>query len=180
VVLACAGLWSQPGDARADAAPVYVGFDGEFGLPKSISAEQIEKGILIAMDEINPAGGVLGGRPMKLISKANRSMPARGIKNIQSFAKIKDMTAVVSGRFSPVVLETLDVLHRTKMINLAFDVYIAEIPTFCTKADDFLEGHAGAQKTGRELEQFLECPVVEQKHLVQVIDRAFLFQVMKY
>lgn len=119
IALAVVLLWGQPGQVRAETSPVYVGLDGEFGLPKSISAQQIEKGIRIAMDEINRAGGVLGGRPLELIAKANRSMPARGIKNIQDFAKVKDMTAVVSGRFSPVVLESLKVLHQTKMINLA-------------------------------------------------------------
>lgn len=117
--LAALGLCFQPGYSRAETGPVYVGFDGEFGLPKSISAEQIEKGIRIAIDEINRAGGVLGGRPLELMTKSNRSMPARGLKNIQSLAKVKDMAAVVSGRFSPVVLQSLKILHETRMINLA-------------------------------------------------------------
>jgi branched-chain amino acid transport system substrate-binding protein len=99
--------------------PVYVGFDGEFGLPNSTSAQSIEKGILIAMDEINRAGGVLGGRPLRLVTADNRSMPARGIQNVKDFAKIPDLVAMFSGRFSPVVIETIDVLHELKVINLA-------------------------------------------------------------
>lgn len=99
--------------------PVFVGFDGEFGLPNSTSAQSIEKGILIAMDEINRAGGVLGGRPLRLITSDNRSMPARGMRNVREFAKTPNLVAMFSGRFSPVVIETIDLLHELKIINLA-------------------------------------------------------------
>ena len=99
--------------------PIYFGFDGEFGLPNSTSAQPIEKGILIAMDEINRAGGALGGRPLQLITRDNRSMPARGIQNIRDFANTPDLVAIFSGRFSPVVIETIDLLHDLQIINLA-------------------------------------------------------------
>jgi branched-chain amino acid transport system substrate-binding protein len=99
--------------------PVLIGVDGAFGLPYSTSAQAIEKGILVAIDEINQAGGVLSGRPLKLVKKDNRSMSARGIQNIKDFADMKDLVAVMSGRFSPVVLETIPELHKRKLINLA-------------------------------------------------------------
>lgn len=110
------GLFSALASA---AAPVLVGLDAEFGLPNSTSAQSIEKGILIAIDEINRAGGVLGGRPLKLVTKDNRSMPARGIQNVKDFAKMHDLVAIFSGRFSPVVIETVETLHKVKLINLA-------------------------------------------------------------
>lgn len=119
VMAAFAGPLLVPAAARSESAPVLVGLDGEFGLPHSTSAQSIEKGIRIALHEINAAGGVLGGRPLKLVSKDNRSMPARGIQNVKDFAKIKDLVAIFSGRFSPVVIETIDTPHALKMINLA-------------------------------------------------------------
>ncbi|HRX70556.1 MAG TPA: hypothetical protein P5329_05195, partial [Candidatus Competibacteraceae bacterium] len=85
--------------------PIYLGFDGEFGVEQSTSAQAIERGILIAIDEINRAGGVLGGRPLRLISKDNRAVTARGVKNLKEFAKMPDLVAMFVGRFSPVVLE---------------------------------------------------------------------------
>lgn len=103
----------------AEKKPVIVALDAEFGLPNSTSAQSIKLGIETAIEEINAAGGVLGGRPLKLITKDNRSMPARGIHNIRQLAKVKDLVAVFSGRFSPVVLETVPVLYETRMINLA-------------------------------------------------------------
>ena len=98
--------------------PIYLGFDGEFGVEQSTSAQAIERGILIAIDEINRAGGVLGGRPLRLISKDNRAVTARGVKNLKEFAQTPDLVAMFVGRFSPVVLEYVDLAHELKMIVL--------------------------------------------------------------
>jgi len=98
--------------------PVFIAIDGEFGLPNSTSAQSIKLGVDVAIEEINASGGVLDGRPLELIIKDNRSMPARGIHNLRQLVKVKDLVAVYSGRFSPVVLETLPTLAENKLINL--------------------------------------------------------------
>ena len=98
--------------------PVLIGLDAEFGLVNSTSAQAIERGILIAIDEINHAGGVLGGRSLKLLSRDNRSVTARGIRNLKDFAQMPDMVAMFVGRFSPVVLEYVDLAHELEMILL--------------------------------------------------------------
>jgi len=108
-----------PWAAAAEGPPVRVGLDGEFGLTNSTSAEAIEQGIRTAIDEINRAGGVLGGRKLELVTKEHRSMPARGIKNIREFAAMPDLVAVFGGRFSPVVIEELPTLKETKTLFLA-------------------------------------------------------------
>ncbi|KIL99613.1 Branched-chain amino acid ABC transporter amino acid-binding protein [Paramagnetospirillum magnetotacticum MS-1] len=100
-------------------SPVLLGLDAEMGLAYSTSGQAIEKGILTAIDEINAAGGVLGGRPLQLVAKDNRSMPARGIDNIKSFAEMPGLVAVFGGRFSPVVIEELPILRDTKTLFLA-------------------------------------------------------------
>lgn len=99
--------------------PVIIGLDGEFGLANSTSAESIERGIRTAIDEINRAGGVLGGRPLALVTREHRSISARGIKNIRELAGIPDLVAVFGGRFSPVVIEELPVLEDTHTLFLA-------------------------------------------------------------
>ncbi|MBF0094723.1 MAG: ABC transporter substrate-binding protein, partial [Alphaproteobacteria bacterium] len=99
--------------------PVLIGLDAEMGLANSTSGQAIEMGILTAIDEINRGGGVLNGRPLRLIVKDNRSMPARGIKNIREFAAVPDLVAVFGGRFSPVVIEELPILRETKTLFLA-------------------------------------------------------------
>ena len=104
--------------ADSEKKPVIIGFDAEAGHLTSTSDEAIRLGILTAIHEINEAGGVLGGRPLKLVVKDNRSVPARGIKNIEEFAEAPDLVAVVAGKFSPVPLEEVPILHEKKMILL--------------------------------------------------------------
>jgi branched-chain amino acid transport system substrate-binding protein len=117
-VLAMLLLGVTPLTSGEGPAPVYVGLDAEFGLKNSTSAQAIERGILVAMDEINRAGGVLGGRPLKLISRDNRSITARGIANVREFALIPDLVAFYVGRFSPVALEYVDLVHELELILL--------------------------------------------------------------
>lgn len=107
------------GSALAAAgAPVYVGIDAEFGYRNSISAESIRRGVQIAIDEINAAGGVLGGRPLVLVERTNNSVPARSLVNLAELATTPDLVAVFCGRFSPPVTAALPQLHRQHLILL--------------------------------------------------------------
>ncbi len=103
----------------ASGKPLLLGIDGEFGLRDSTSAQAIELGVRVAVDQINAAGGVLGGRPLEVVIKDHRSIPARGIRNIEEFAAMRDLIAVFGGRFSPVVIEQLPVLKQSKVPFLA-------------------------------------------------------------
>ena len=98
--------------------PVYLGLDLEFGHQTSTSAEAVQRGVEIAIAEINASGGVLGGRPLEAVVLPNRAVPARGIENVRSFAARKDAVALFSGKFSPVVLEELPILHEKEMLLL--------------------------------------------------------------
>ncbi len=109
-----------PGIVRAaDGSPVLIGIDGEFGLANSTSAQAVELGVKVAVAEINAAGGVLGGRPLQIVIRDHRSIPARGIRNIREFAAMPDLVAVFGGRFSPVVIEQLPALKQAGLPFLA-------------------------------------------------------------
>ena len=103
----------------ADPKPVLLGIDAEFGLLNSTSAQAVELGVRIAVDQINAQGGVLGGRPLKIVTRDHRSIPARGIRNITELAALPDLVAVFGGRFSPVVIEELPTLKGAKVPFLA-------------------------------------------------------------
>lgn len=106
---------SANGAGAAGLSPVLVGFDGEYGVINSTSAQAIEFGIKSAIHEINARGGVLGGRPLALVTKDNRSVPSRGQANLKAFAAMPDLVAVFGGRFSPVQLQQLDLVHELKI-----------------------------------------------------------------
>ncbi len=112
------GLFLFAGSAPAGGNPVYIGLDAEIGHRTSTSDDAILAGMHIAVREINAAGGVLGGRPLKIITRDNRSVPARGIENIRRFAATPDLVAVFCSKFSPVVLEELPLVHRKRILLL--------------------------------------------------------------
>lgn len=117
MALMALGVAAPDSVARA-AEPVRIGVDAEFGLNGSTSAQAIERGISVAIAEINAGGGVLGGRPLELVRRDNRSVPARSRENLTELAAMPDLVAVFCGRFSPVVLENLDLVHQLGLILL--------------------------------------------------------------
>lgn len=106
------------GLARAAGGPVYIGLDAEFGHKTSTSAQAIQQGIQIAIDEINAAGGVLGGRRLELVTRDNRSVTAIGVDNLRELAAMPDLVGVFGGKFSPVYVECLPVAHQLGVLLL--------------------------------------------------------------
>jgi branched-chain amino acid transport system substrate-binding protein len=98
---------------------VFIGVDAEFGLDNSTSAQAIELGLRVALAEINQAGGVLGGRPLELLKRDNRSMPARALSNLRELASVPDLVAVFGGKFSPVMMEAVPLVHELQLPLLA-------------------------------------------------------------
>lgn len=118
---ALALLWIVIGEANAadPKPPVVIGLSAEFGVKKSLAAQSIEKGMLLAIDEINTAGGVLGGRKLQLDARDDRGVPARGQDNFKELAANPDVIAVFSGRFSPVTIELAPLASQLKLILLS-------------------------------------------------------------
>ncbi|WP_425259322.1 ABC transporter substrate-binding protein [Rubrivivax sp. RP6-9] len=105
--------------ALASSSPVRVGVDAEFGLEDSTSAQAIELGLRVAIAEVNQAGGVLGGRPLELVTRDNRSMPARAMSNLRDLAGQTDLVAVFGGKFSPVMIEAVPLAQELQLPLLA-------------------------------------------------------------
>ena len=98
-------------------SPILIGLDAEFGHRTSTSAVAVQQGIEIAIDEINRAGGVLG-RPLKLVTRDNRSITAVGVDNLRELAALPDLVAVFGGKFSPVYIEAVPVAQELGVLLL--------------------------------------------------------------
>ena len=72
----------------------------------------------IAINEINRAGGVLGGRKLELVTRDNRSVTAVGVDNLRELAAMPDLVAVFGGKFSPVYIECLPVAQELGVLLL--------------------------------------------------------------
>jgi len=115
ILLSSAGL-VRSAPVLAAPSPVLIGLDAEFGHRTSTSAQAVQQGLEIAIAEINQAGGVLGGRPLELVVRDNRSLPARGVDNLRELAAMPDLVAVFGGKFTPVYVESLPVVHELGLL----------------------------------------------------------------
>lgn len=79
--------------------------------------EAIRRGALLAMDEINEAGGVLA-RPLRLVVRDHHGVPARGIDNIIELARTDNLVAIIGGAHTPVALAELKTIHKEEVIYL--------------------------------------------------------------
>ena len=95
--------------------PVYIGFDGAYGVKTNTAPKAIERGIRAAMEEINARGGVLGGRPLQLLTTDNQGVSARARDNYLELAARPDVIAVLGGKFSPVIVETVPEAQRMQV-----------------------------------------------------------------
>ncbi len=104
--------------AWADKPAVRIAVIAEYGMKNSFSAQAIEKGVRLATEEINAAGGVLDGRKLEVITRDDRGVPARAIDHLTEVAAQPDVVAAFSGRMSPVALELVPVANREGILLL--------------------------------------------------------------
>lgn len=103
--------------ASAAAQPITFVLDAEFGNKTSTSAQAVERGIRIALAEINGKGGVVG-RPLELRITDNRGVPAIGVDNFRDAAADPNVLAVFGGKFSPTYIEVAPVANEVQTLLL--------------------------------------------------------------
>ncbi|NRD72751.1 ABC transporter substrate-binding protein [Shewanella sp. VB17] len=96
---------------------IYIGLDADMSASAKEGGIAIKRGALLAINEINAAGGVLN-KQLKLIIKDHRGNPARGVANIHAFAKQAGLVAVIGGVHTPVALQELPAIHQHQIIYL--------------------------------------------------------------
>lgn len=102
----------------ADRTPVRLAVIAEYGVSGSQAAQSIEKGVRMAVAEVNAAGGVMGGRPLEVVTRDDRGLPARAVSHMLDLAKDPTVMAAFCGRFSPVALELVPVANRLGLLLL--------------------------------------------------------------
>lgn len=104
--------------ASSSPRSIQIGADLELAHLTSTSDDAILAGARLAIDDINEAGGLLGGSHLELIVRDNRSVPSRGVANAREFSALPDMPAFLCGKYSAVVLEQLPTIHSHGLILL--------------------------------------------------------------
>ncbi|HEY9079325.1 ABC transporter substrate-binding protein [Magnetovibrio sp.] len=111
---------ATPQSARSEEATeeaFVIGLNADMSSASAESGEAIRRGMVVAIDEINAAGGILG-KPLRLKIRDHRGNPARGIDNIDAFGAEDDVIAVMGGLHTPVSMAELPNVQRHNLIYL--------------------------------------------------------------
>jgi branched-chain amino acid transport system substrate-binding protein len=99
----------------AAADPIKIGHVAALSGPSAQSGESITRGLTIAIDEINAAGGLLGGRQIELIQRDDESKPPKGLIAARELIFQEKVAAFFGGLDSPVSLAIVPLANKEKV-----------------------------------------------------------------
>jgi branched-chain amino acid transport system substrate-binding protein len=117
-------LIAAMGMARAE-EPIKVGQISALSGGSAKSGEGITRGLTIAIDEINAAGGVLG-RKIELVRRDDESNPSKGQLAARELIDQEKVAALFGGIDSPVALAIVPIANQSK--TPFFSVWAAATP----------------------------------------------------
>ncbi len=90
---------------------IVIGLDADLSMDAGNAGLAIKRGAMLAIEEINAAGGVLG-KPLRLLARDHKGMPSQGSSNIEQFIAEPEVVAVIGGQHSPVITAELERIHQ--------------------------------------------------------------------
>jgi branched-chain amino acid transport system substrate-binding protein len=117
VLLAATGCAARPGETAAadDAAgsdePIVIGVPGAFSGPSGSLGDAIKQGVELKVDEINAAGGLLGGRKIELVFRDHEANPDKGVTNMRELIEREQVVALVGETSSGVAAAEAPVVN---------------------------------------------------------------------
>jgi len=94
--------------------PIKIGLVAALSGQSAKSGEAITRGLTIAIDEINEAGGLLG-RPVELVSRDDESNPSKGLLAARELIQRVGVTALIGGLDTPVALAIVPYINQAKV-----------------------------------------------------------------
>lgn len=113
VMVAALALFGARNDALA-AEPIKVGLVSALSGASAQSGEAIERGLQVAIDEINEAGGLLDGRSVELVRRDDESKPPKGLLAARELMFNEKVAAIFGGIDSPVSLAIVPLANQQK------------------------------------------------------------------
>jgi len=96
---------------------IVIGLNADMNSASALSGKAIHRGMMLAVDEINRSGGLLG-KKIRVVARNNSGLSARGLENLKEFAAMNNLLAVMCGIYSPIALASIDFIHQQKIIYL--------------------------------------------------------------
>jgi branched-chain amino acid transport system substrate-binding protein len=95
-------------------APLRAGLIAPVSGVLAPSGVAIQRGMLLAADEVNGGGGVLG-RPLSVVVRDVPNDPRAGVAALRELVEQQQIVAVFGGIYSPVMLGQLETLHQLRV-----------------------------------------------------------------
>lgn len=111
-VALAAGPWA--GLATA-AEPIKIGLVTALSGQSALAGEAITRGLQVAIDELNAAGGVLGGRTFELVRRDDEANPAKGVVAARELIFREKVAVVFGGLDTPVSLAIVPLMNQEKV-----------------------------------------------------------------
>jgi branched-chain amino acid transport system substrate-binding protein len=100
--------------AVARPRPMAIGLIAPLSGSAGAAGQAIQRGMLLAIDEVNQAGGVLG-RPLVLVARDVPNDPAAGVAALRDLVERDAPVALFGGLYSEVMLAQLDAIHALRL-----------------------------------------------------------------
>jgi branched-chain amino acid transport system substrate-binding protein len=110
------GLAVAPAKA---ADPIKIGHVAALSGGSAQSGEAITRGLVVAIDEINAKGGLLGGRKLELVQRDDESTPPKGLTAARELMFKEKVAIIFGGIDSPVGMAMAPILNKEKVPHMA-------------------------------------------------------------
>ena len=112
IALACGAVLAGP---LAAAETVKIGFVTALSGQSAKAGEAINRGLTIAIEEINAKGGVLGGRQLELVRRDDEGNPAKGQVAARELIFKEKVAVLIGGLDTPVSLAIIQISNEQKV-----------------------------------------------------------------
>ena len=96
------------------AEPIKIGLVAALSGQSAKSGEAITRGLTVAIEEINAAGGVLG-RPLELVSRDDESNPSKGLLAARELLQRERVAVLFGGLDTPVSLAIVPFVNQSRV-----------------------------------------------------------------
>jgi branched-chain amino acid transport system substrate-binding protein len=145
---------------------VRIGFFGPLTGPTAQAGQALRNGTLVAIDEINAQGGLLG-KTVKLIEQDDRSSPEQAVKSVIRLIHLSKVTAIVGSLHSGNILAAAPAMEQsgTPMVGAGTS------PTWLEKGYTYLFRAVGnSELSVRELAGYAKKAGIKKVSVIQSND----------
>jgi branched-chain amino acid transport system substrate-binding protein len=97
------------------ADPIKIGLVTALSGQSALAGEAITRGLQVAIDEINAAGGLLGGRKLELVRRDDEANPSKGVVAARELVFREKAVVVFGGLDTPVSMAIVPLMNQEKV-----------------------------------------------------------------